>query len=143
MSGATETLLPPPDQGAASDLQAVLDHQPDETAAGEQLRELAATHPTLLKAWALLAEWSLRRDDPVGAYAFARVGYHRGLDAIRRAGWKGQGAVPWHHEPNRGFLRSVYGLMRAAAAIGEDDEAERCRTFLARLDPDDGLGVRG
>jgi hypothetical protein len=38
--------------------------------------------------------------------------------------------VPWSHEPNRGFLRSLYYLGAAAAAIGEDDEAERCRQFL-------------
>jgi Protein of unknown function (DUF3151) len=39
------------------------------------------------------------------------------------------------HEPNRGFLRSVGGLARVAASIGETDEAERCRRFLRQLDP--------
>jgi hypothetical protein len=38
--------------------------------------------------------------------------------------------VPWSHEPNRGFLRSLYFLGAAAAAIGEDEEAERCQVFL-------------
>ena len=51
---------------------------------------------------------------------------------MRRAGWRGTGPVPWEHEPNQGFLRSLNMLARAAAAIGEDDEAERCRTFLAQ-----------
>ena len=61
--------------------------------------------------------------DPVAAYAYARTGYHRGLDQLRRAGWKGHGPIPWEHEPNRGFLRSLQQLAVAAAAIGEDDEA--------------------
>ena len=57
-----------------------------------------------------------------------------GLDALRRSGWKGNGPIPWSHEPNRGFLRSLAALGRAAAAIGEAEEATRCRTFLADSD---------
>jgi hypothetical protein len=71
----------------------------------------------------------------VESYAFARVGYHRGLDALRRSGWKGHGPVPWSHEPNRGFLRCLVSLQRAAAAIGEDDEAVRCAAFIDDCDP--------
>ena len=56
-------------------------------------------------------------------------------DQLRRAGWRGQGPVPWSHEPNRGFLRSLAALGRAAAEIGEDDEAVRCREFLDGCDP--------
>jgi hypothetical protein len=70
----------------------------------------------------------------VESYAFARVGYHRGLDALRKAGWRGQGPVPFSHEPNRGFLRSLYALRRAAAAIGEVDEVDRIGTFLRDSD---------
>lgn len=70
----------------------------------------------------------------VESYAFARVGYHRGLDALRRSGWKGHGPVPWEHEPNRGFLRCLIALQRAAAAIGEADEAQRCADFIADCD---------
>ena len=79
--------------------------------------------------------------EPVTAYAYARTGYHRGLDALRRNGWKGHGPVPWEHEPNRGFLRALHALGQAAAAIGETDEAERCATFL-RQQPDGGGGAR-
>jgi hypothetical protein len=71
----------------------------------------------------------------VESYAYARTGYHRGLDALRRSGWRGHGPVPWSHEPNRGFLRAVHALGRAAAAIGEDDEARRCETLLLDCDP--------
>jgi hypothetical protein len=82
-----------------------------------------------------LAERALEAGRPVEAYAYARTGYHRGLDALRRAGWKGQGPIPWAHEPNRGFLRALHALQQAAAAIGEDDEAQRCATFLHDSDP--------
>jgi hypothetical protein len=66
----------------------------------------------------------------VEAYAYARTGYHRGLDALRRSGWKGHGPIPWSHGPNQGFLRCLAALARAADAIGETDEATRCWTFL-------------
>jgi hypothetical protein len=72
----------------------------------------------------------------VEAYAYARTGYHRGLDALRRAGWRGTGPVPWSHEANRGFLRALYLLGRAADAIDERDEAERCAQFLRDSDPE-------
>jgi hypothetical protein len=71
----------------------------------------------------------------VTAYAYARTGYHRGLDALRRSGWKGTGPVPWAHEPNRGFLRSVHALGQAAAAIGETGEVTRCAALLHDSDP--------
>ena len=95
----------------------------------------AASHPTSSLAWALLAEGALDRGATVEAYAYARTGYHRGLDALRRAGWKGFGPVPWSHAPNRGFLRALHALGRAAAAIGEEPEAARIRQFLDDSDP--------
>ena len=97
--------------------------------------DVAAAHPTSSLAWAVLAEQALARAAHVEAYAYARTGYHRGLDALRRSGWKGYGPVPWAHEPNRGFLRTLHALGAAAAAIGEVDEATRVRQFLADSDP--------
>jgi hypothetical protein len=96
---------------------------------------VAARFPACCAAWAALAQRALAHGDPVAAYAYARTGYHRGLDQLRRAGWTGYGPVPWEHEPNRGFLRALHMLAAAAAAIGEDDEAERCRDFLAESSP--------
>jgi hypothetical protein len=92
--------------------------------------EVAARHPDYPGAWAALADWAFAKGSVIDSYAYSRTGYHRGLDTLRRAGWKGQGPIPWEHEPNRGFLRCLHALGRAAAAIGEDHEAERCRTFL-------------
>ena len=97
--------------------------------------DVAAAHPTSSLAWAVLAEAAYERRSFVEAYAYARTGYHRGLDALRRAGWKGYGPVPWSHEPNRGFLRALHALGQAAGAIGEDEEAARVRQFLADSDP--------
>jgi hypothetical protein len=99
----------------------------------EPVAAVVARWPRSLEAWASLGEVA---GDDVEAYACFRVGYHRGLDRLRQSGWRGSGYVRWVHESNRGFLRSLDGLRRTAAAIGEDDEAERCALFLRQLDPD-------
>ena len=104
-------------------------------AEGTEAAEVAARFPATSLPWAVLADDAFAGGRTIESYAYARVGYHRGLDALRRNGWKGHGPVPWAHEPNRGFLRCLHALGRAAAAIGETDEAERCRTFLAGCDP--------
>ena len=93
---------------------------------------VVARFPRFLDGWARLGE--LGRDDVEG-YAAFRVGYHRGLDRLRANGWRGSGPVRWVHAENRGFLRALSGMERAAGAIGERDEEERCRLFLHQLDP--------
>jgi hypothetical protein len=98
--------------------------------------EVARDHPLCLAAWASLGDEAFDSGDFVRAYAFYRVGYHRGLDRIRQAGWRGNGRVPWSHDGNRGFLRALKGLGRAAGAIGEQEEADRCTEFVQRLAPD-------
>ena len=115
-------------------------HLPDDPAArlldaGVAPDQVAAANPTSSLAWAVLAEDALADDRVVEAYAYARTGYHRGLDALRRSGWKGHGPVPWEHEPNRGFLRALHALARAARAIGEKEEYERCSQFLTDSSP--------
>jgi hypothetical protein len=104
--------------------------------AGTDPTEVAAHHPDFSAAWAALAERSLAGGEPVAAYAYARTGYHRGLDQLRRSGWKGFGPIPFDHEPNQGFLRALAALAAAAQAIGEVEEYERCRDFLAEADPE-------
>lgn len=129
-SGLPETALDPEPADAREALAAAL-------AVPEDLRrdavaQVAVRWPRYLDAWARLG--ALARDD-AEAYACYRVGYHRGLDQLRQSGWRGQGYVRWRHGPNRGFLRSLAGLARVAGAIGEDDEARRCLTFVSQLDP--------
>ncbi|NUS74328.1 MAG: DUF3151 domain-containing protein [Corynebacteriales bacterium] len=101
--------------------------------------QVAADHPTSSAAWAALADRELSQgpelERQVTAYAYARTGYHRGLDALRRNGWKGHGPVPWAHHPNRGFLQCLALLARTAGAINEVEEAARCAQFLADCDP--------
>ncbi|KAA9394305.1 DUF3151 domain-containing protein [Kocuria coralli] len=103
--------------------------------AGDEAEDLARSFPKEQLPWALLAEEALGDGRTLEGYAYARVGYHRGLDALRGSGWKGHGPVPYSHEPNRGFLRALAALGQAAAAIGELDEAERIQTFLTDSDP--------
>jgi hypothetical protein len=98
--------------------------------------EVAARYPECLAAWASLGEAAFSAGRNVEAYAYFRVGYHRGLDRIRKSGWRGAGRVPWKDAGNRGFLRSLRGLSVAAAAIGEQNEAERCAAFLGEIAPD-------
>src|ERR1700728_3069483 len=119
MAGPPATYLPIEYEAAAA------------LAAGTPPQEVAARFPSYSAAWAALAERATAAGDPVAGYAYARTGYHRGLDQLRRAGWKGHGPIPWEHEPNRGFLRSLHALGRAAGAIGETEEEARCQIFLA------------
>jgi hypothetical protein len=108
-----------------------LDSEPSAlVAAGTPAVDVAAKYPAFSLAWAMLAEAALDAGRPVESYAYARTGYHRALDALRRNGWKGHGPVPWSHAPNQGFLRSLAALARAASAIEEYPEADRCLTFL-------------
>jgi len=106
-------------------------------AAGERgAAEVVREHPESPLAWAVLADEAYREGRELEAYAFARVGYHRGLDALRRGGWRGAGPVPWSHEPNRGVLRALYALRRSAEHIGETAEVERLTEFLTGADRD-------
>lgn len=106
-----------------------------ELAAGQAPAAVAAAHPDSLAAWGALSELALDDSRVVEGYAYARTGYHRGLDALRRSGWKGNGLVPWSHEPNRGFLRSLNALAVSSALLGDQVEADRCAAFLRDSDP--------
>ncbi len=133
-------MLPPEPPVALHDLHVALAHDGDSVRRDALLR-VAEAHPAFLEAWARLSELALHAGDAVTAYAFARVAYHRGLDRLRREGWGGTGMVRWAQPSNRGFLRGLHALLGAAAALDEEDESVRCRSFLIELDPDDALGV--
>jgi hypothetical protein len=122
LGGPEPTLLP--GEGPDADARAAL-------ADGSSYRDAVRVAPSASLVWALLAEEALQdTGDPVAAYAYARTGYHRGLDALRRAGWRGRGPIPATHGPNQGFLRAVLALAEAAEAIDEQDEARRCEQLL-------------
>lgn len=124
MAGPPPTLLPADPADAA-------------LAGGEQPAAVVRQHPASPAAWAALAAQAKDQGaDDVTVYAYARVGYHRSLDMLRRNGWKGHGPVPWEHEPNRGFLKALALLAVSARAIGESDEWERCSTFLRDSSPE-------
>lgn len=154
MSEHRDFLAPAPVELPADPAKAMIDE-------GKNLNDVVVAVPTSSLTWAELAEDALpsvdmtaahssddRRRAAVAAYAYARTGYHRGLDALRANGWKGWGSVPWSHEPNRGVLRAIAALALAARAIGEDNEYDRCRKLLEDSDPscvsaliDDQLGA--
>jgi hypothetical protein len=129
-SGPPRTVLPAEAATTSDALRRALEAPPD------QRRGLVAGvvigSPRSLNAWAALG--NLGRDE-IERYAAFRVGYHRGLDSLRANGWRGSGYVRWADETNRGFLRCLRGLQQMAAAIGEDDEAERIALFIQQLDP--------
>ncbi|MEY4339678.1 MAG: hypothetical protein RLZ14_1528 [Actinomycetota bacterium] len=132
--GPPRTVLPAEDPA--------VHHRLQQAAAADsgQRRELVAAvvaeHPRSLFGWCALGD--LGRDT-IERYSAYRVGYHRGLDALRANGWRGSGYVRWADAPNRGFLGCLRGLGEMAAAIGERDEAERIALFLAQLDPSAGV----
>ena len=130
-TGLPSTVLAPEPDACSAALRDALGAE-DPALRRERVAAVVAAHPRSLDGWARLGE--LARDD-VEAYADFRVGYHRGLDALRANGWRGSGYVRWRHETNRGFLRALDGLRASAEAIGELDEAQRCAEFLSQLDP--------
>jgi hypothetical protein len=128
-TGPDETILPDPDP----ELVAALDSAAGDRAA---IRRAVERFPAEPLAWATYADATRAEGKPaISVYAYYRVGYHRGLDSLRKHGWKGSGYVRSEHPSNQGFLRCLKGLGDMAAEIGETEEAERCRQFLQQLDP--------
>ena len=128
--GLPETVLDPEPADALAALAGALDRPDAERR--DAVSDVVGRWPRFLDGWARLGQ--LARD-PVEGYAYARVGYHRGLDRLRQSGWRGSGYVRWEHETNRGFLRALDGLRQRAGEIGEADEEARCAEFLLQLEP--------
>ncbi|MTV26255.1 DUF3151 family protein [Nitriliruptoraceae bacterium ZYF776] len=131
MADRHETVLPPPPAEAADALSAALATDPDQRR--DAVAAVVADHPSFVAGWAELAAGGR---DPIERYAYARVGYHRGLDALRGNGWGGRGFVRWSQPTNRAFLTVLGRLRDAAAEIGETAEVARIDGFLVELDPD-------
>lgn len=131
--GPPDTVLPPEVPEAVDALEHAMAEPPERRR--EAVASVVARWPRFLDAWAAMG--TLGRD-AVERYAYFRVGYHRGLDRLRQAGWRGNGYVRFAHATNRGFLHALDGLRAAAAEIGERDEEQRCDEFLRQLDPEWG-----
>jgi hypothetical protein len=136
-SGPPRTVLPTENAAVDSSLRQALAAPDDERR--QRVAEVVAANPRSLNGWAALG--GLGRD-VMERYAAYRVGYHRGLDALRANGWRGSGYVRWADESNRGFLRCLRGLQQMSAAIGERDEADRIAGFIHQLDPS-GIPAEG
>ena len=128
-SGPPETVLP---AESAELLSALAEAERSGSNRLAAIGAVAARAPRSSAVWAAMGD---NAESTIEAYAYYRVGYHRGLDSLRANGWRGSGYVRWVHLSNRGFLSSLNGLARCAAAIGETDEAERCELFLRQCDP--------
>lgn len=125
--GVPPTLLPP-------------DPALDELIAhgSRQFVEIASRHLDSSLCWAILAEGSLAAataDAELISYAFARTGYHRGVDSLQRLGWTEGTPAPWAHEPNRGFLRCLAWLAKLSGVLGDEAESERCWELLRTSSP--------
>lgn len=132
-TGPPESELGPDPDGAADALHVALSGPAGGRALA--LAEVARRFPAWPTVWGELGAVAEATGGDVEAYAYFRVGYHRGLDALRKAGWRGSGYVRWSRPANRGFLRCLDGLRRGAGRIGETEEEERCAQFLRQLDP--------
>jgi len=124
-NGIPETNLPPESNAVLAKLEEDINR--------DSLMELVKLDPTSLIVWAHLGK---NGRDTIESYAAYRVGYHRGLDKLRKNGWRGSGFVRWAHEPNQGFIKCLNGLRLAAKEIGELEEFQRCTDFIKQLDPD-------
>lgn len=131
MADRHETVLPPVAEHVHADLLSALDA--DRETRKSAVGSVVAANPTFIEGWATLASLG---EEPIERYAYARVGYHRGLDALRGAGWGGRGYVRWSNPSNQPFLICLVRLRDAAAEIGETEEVERITGFLVDLDPD-------
>lgn len=131
MADRHETVLPPDPEDVTARLDRALATPEAERKAA--VGEVVASRPTLVAGWAELARLG---EEPIERYAYARVGYHRGLDALRANGWGGSGYVRWSQPTNRPFLTCLVRLRAAAAEIGEVDEVQRITELLHDVDPD-------
>ncbi len=79
---------------------------------------VVVSHPSSSLAWALLADEAWERGATLESYAYARVGYHRGLDALRKAAGAAPGPCRGRTSRTAG-APALFALRRAAEAIEE------------------------
>ena len=96
------------------------------------LLALASKNPESIGIWCVLG---ISSSEMMESYSYFRVAYHRGLDSLRKNGWRGSGFVRWEHVSNRYFLFALNQLAEISNEIGDYAEAERCSLFLRQLEP--------
>ena len=124
--GTPDTLLPPDPAGPGLG---------EGTDAADLVAAVRA-HPDSSLAWALLAERALAEGTDSAdaqAYAYARTGYHRGLDALRRSGWRGAGpgAVGARAQPR--LPAGAVGPLRRRRPVRRGGRGGALRPVPARL----------
>ncbi len=138
--GLPETILPAEDSEILGGIEEALSSgSPSETndpfiisQVINKLLKLVEAYPDSIAIWTQLGVLSPER---MKGYAFFRLAYHRGLDALRKNGWRGSGFVRWEHPSNQSFLRALHGLQMLSKEIGDDEESARCHHFLLQLEP--------
>ena len=130
--GPPETVLPPEDIQIVNLLKSISSIEDDQIRRSE-LNRVAGMYPSSIEVWKTTASYGR---DIIESYAAYRVGYHRGLDALRKNGWRGSGYVRWVHPSNRAFLSCLSGLQIISEMIQDYEESERCKVFLLQLEPD-------
>ena len=130
--GPPETVLPPEDPEITNLLEAAILIEDISTRRGA-LNQVAEMYPTSINVWKTIAAYGR---DTMESYAACRVGYHRGLDALRKNGWRGSGYVRWAHPSNQAFLECLSGLQVISEKIEDFEESERCKLFLLQLEPE-------
>ncbi len=129
--GPPETILPPEDPKISNLLEAAIGTEDTHKRRGA-LNQVAEMYPTSISVWKTIATYGR---DTMESYAAYRVGYHRGLDALRKNGWRGSGYVRWAHPSNQAFLECLSGLQIVSERIEDFEESERCKLFLLQLEP--------
>ncbi|MBT8207436.1 MAG: DUF3151 domain-containing protein, partial [Acidimicrobiia bacterium] len=81
--GLPETVIPAEDDAVLAAF--VTAKQSDAEQLKSAVAAVVAANPRFLAGWAELGDLS----DGIEAYAYYRIGYHRGLDKLRAAGWRG------------------------------------------------------
>ena len=92
----------------------------------------ASGNPESIAVWCGLG---LVSAELMESYAYFRLAYHRGLDSLRKNGWRGSGFVRWEHDGNRYFLTALNKLAEISLRIDDIVEADRCALFLRQLEP--------
>ena len=125
-----ETRLPGEDPLFEQEIKKIRDNESADRRS--TLLVLASKNPESIGIWCV---FGIASSEMMESYSYFRLAYHRGLDSLRKNGWRGSGFVRWEHPGNRYFLFALNRLAEISKEIGDYEEAERCSLFLRQLEP--------